>query len=96
MYGVLLLAAVLILSACFYKLIEQPCMKKEWYKKLPLSVYANFSLSVIRNDALDRFGTPLEQRFSKEEIEKMMLACGLEQIIFSDGHPYWHAVGHKP
>ncbi len=33
-YGVLLLAAVLILSACFYKLIEQPCMKKEWYKKL--------------------------------------------------------------
>ncbi len=80
----------------FTRVVKKLFPNKEWYKKLPLSVYANFSLSVIRNDALDRFGTPLEQRFSKEEIEKMMLACGLEQIIFSDGHPYWHAVGHKP
>ncbi len=33
-YAVLLIAAVLIFSAFFYRLIEQPCMKKDWYKKL--------------------------------------------------------------
>jgi len=33
-YAVLLLAAVLIFSAIFYRLIEQPCMRKDWFKKL--------------------------------------------------------------
>lgn len=34
MYAVLLLAAVLIFSAVFYRLIEQPCMRKDWWKKM--------------------------------------------------------------
>ncbi len=33
-YAVLLIAAVLILSAVFYRLIEQPCMRKDWWKKI--------------------------------------------------------------
>ncbi|HMK27834.1 MAG TPA: acyltransferase [Chitinophagaceae bacterium] len=33
-YAVLLLAAVLIFSAVFYRLIEQPCMRKGWWKKM--------------------------------------------------------------
>lgn len=33
-YAVLLIAAVLIFSAVFYKFIEQPCMRKDWYKKI--------------------------------------------------------------
>jgi peptidoglycan/LPS O-acetylase OafA/YrhL len=33
-YSVLLISAVLIFSAVFYRLIEQPCMKRDWYKKL--------------------------------------------------------------
>jgi peptidoglycan/LPS O-acetylase OafA/YrhL len=32
-YAVLLLVAVLIFSAIFYRLIEQPCMRKDWFKK---------------------------------------------------------------
>jgi ubiquinone/menaquinone biosynthesis C-methylase UbiE len=68
---------------------------KEWYMKLPLRVYANKTLKVIRNDALDRFGTPLEHRFSKKEIEEMMIKCGLKDIVFSENDPYWHAVGQK-
>ncbi len=64
-------------------------------KKIPLSYYGDKSFYIIRNDALDRFGTPLEQRFSKAEIEKMMLDCGLTDIIFSNSEPYWHAIGKK-
>lgn len=64
-------------------------------KKLPLSYYVGKSLNVIKNDALDRFGTPLEQRFSRVQIEKMMLDAGLTNITFSQRQPYWHCVGQK-
>jgi ubiquinone/menaquinone biosynthesis C-methylase UbiE len=62
---------------------------------LPLSYYANKSFFIIRNDALDRFGTPLEQRFSKIEIAEMMTKAGLKEIVFSVNTPYWHALGKK-
>lgn len=62
---------------------------------IPLSGYRNKSFYIIRNDALDRFGTALEQRFSKKEIEKMMLDSGLHNIIFSNNIPYYHAIGQK-
>ena len=63
--------------------------------RLPLAYYWNKSLRIIRNDALDRFGTPLEQRFSREEMRSMMLQCGLDEILFSEQAPFWHAVGRK-
>ncbi|MES2621369.1 MAG: class I SAM-dependent methyltransferase [Bacteroidota bacterium] len=64
-------------------------------QKIPLSYYSDKTFHIIRNDALDRFGTPLEQRFSKTEIGDMMKECGLTDIIFSDNAPYWHAIGQK-
>jgi peptidoglycan/LPS O-acetylase OafA/YrhL len=33
-YAVLLIAAVLIFSAIFYRFIEQPCMSRDWWKKV--------------------------------------------------------------
>jgi len=68
---------------------------KHLIKYIPLSYYSNKSINIIRNDSLDRFGTPLEQRFSKKEIEDMMRSAGLGEIIFSDAAPYWHAIGKK-
>jgi SAM-dependent methyltransferase len=61
----------------------------------PLSFYRNRSFYIMRNDALDRFGTQLEQRFTKKEITEMMESAGLEDIKFSDKSPYWCAVGYK-
>ena len=49
----------------------------------------------MRTDSRDRFGTPLEKRFTQNEIEKMMKAAGLEKVLFSDKAPYWCAVGFK-
>lgn len=63
--------------------------------RIPLNIYEKASFYIIRNDALDRFGTPLEKRFSKEEIRQMMLTSGLTDIVFSEKAPYWHAVGRK-
>ncbi|MFN0140806.1 MAG: class I SAM-dependent methyltransferase [Pyrinomonadaceae bacterium] len=60
----------------------------------PLSQYRNNSFYVMRNDALDRFGTRLEQRFSRIEIRAMMERAGLEDITFSTTS-FWTAAGYK-
>jgi ubiquinone/menaquinone biosynthesis C-methylase UbiE len=67
----------------------------DFYRRVPLSYYMDKSFNIIRNDALDRFGTPLEQRFSKKQIDQMMRNSGLADIVFSDHMPYWHVVGRK-
>lgn len=61
----------------------------------PLSSYRKRSLYVMRTDALDRFGTRIEHRFSRREIAKMLEAAGLERVSFSDRRPYWCAIAYK-
>ncbi len=63
--------------------------------KMPLKDYQNKSFFIIRNDALDKYGTTLEQRFSKEEVIAMMQNSGLDNIIVSPSSPYYHAIGRK-
>jgi SAM-dependent methyltransferase len=62
---------------------------------MPLSSYRSQSFYVMRTDALDRFGTKLEQRFTAAVIQHMMEQAGLERITFSDSVPFWCAVGFK-
>jgi ubiquinone/menaquinone biosynthesis C-methylase UbiE len=61
----------------------------------PLAYYKDKPFYVLRTDALDRFGTRLEQRFSRVEIMTMLEDAGFKDIRFSDGQPYWCAVGIK-
>ncbi len=61
----------------------------------PLSFYRKLSFYVMRTDALDRFGTRLEQRFSRAQIKEMMETAGLSEIKFSENTPFWCAVGVK-
>ncbi len=64
-------------------------------ESFPLSYYRHRSYYVLRTDALDRFGTRLEQRFTRSEIEAMMTDAGLVDIIFSSHAPFWCAVGRR-
>ena len=61
----------------------------------PLSDYRNQSFYSLRTDALDRFGTKLEKRFTKLEVEEMMIKSGLGEIRFSNHPPFYCAVGIK-
>lgn len=61
----------------------------------PLKYYSDKPFYVMRTDALDRFGTRLEQRFSKQQITLMLTNAGLTNIRFSDKAPFWCAVGLK-
>jgi SAM-dependent methyltransferase len=61
----------------------------------PLSYYRRRSLYNMRTDALDRFGTRLERRFTGAQVRAMMVDAGLENVRLSDGPPFWCAVGEK-
>jgi len=58
---------------------------------IPLHHYADMPFVMLQNDALDRFGTRLEQRFSKKEITEMLGNAGfdLSTLRFSDVEPFW-------
>jgi hypothetical protein len=61
----------------------------------PLSYYSTCSFYTMRTDARDRFGTPLEQRFSRAQIRAMCTAAGLVDLQFSSHSPFWCVVGFK-
>jgi SAM-dependent methyltransferase len=61
----------------------------------PLSAYRYRSFYSLRTDALDRFGTRLEQRFSKDQIRRMMEQADLTDISFREDEPYWVACGRR-
>lgn len=93
-YGISQMIAVLVYLplARFSLLLEKLGLNVD---TIPLSIYRNRGFYVMRNDSLDRFGTKLESRFTKDEIRQMMEAAGLINIVFSDRAPYWCAVGYK-
>lgn len=64
-------------------------------RNFPLQFYRGASFYTMRTDARDRFGTPLEQRFTRAEISAMMERAGCVDIVFSEREPYWCAVGIK-
>ncbi len=58
---------------------------------IPLHHYAEMPFVMLANDALDRFGTSLEQRFSKAEITEMLRLADFDisTLKFSDVEPFW-------
>ena len=63
----------------------------------PLHHYADMPFVMLANDALDRFGTSLEQRFSKAEITEMLRAADFDiaTLKFSEIEPFWTFVVNK-
>ena len=76
-------------------LFESWGASKAFVDTFPLSTYRALSFYTMRTDALDRFGTRLEQRFTKKQIRTMMQDAGLAEISFSEENPYWVAVGYR-
>jgi len=77
-----------------------PFKNRYWLSQfIALSIYWPYykdkPLYIMRNDSLDRFGTVLEQRFSREEIIKLLEDNGFENVNISDDQPYWCACGTK-
>jgi SAM-dependent methyltransferase len=95
--------ARLVVSQIIAALVYWPLARLAWLihraggsaTLIPLEAYKDRSFYTMRTDAYDRFCTSLEQRFSRREIEAMLMAAGFERIRFSEDVPYWCAVGFK-
>ena len=61
----------------------------------PLAAYRREPFYVMRTDALDRFGTRLEKRFTRPEIRALLEEAGFRDVEFSAGEPYWCALARK-
>jgi ubiquinone/menaquinone biosynthesis C-methylase UbiE len=85
-------AAVYLPLARSAKLLERTGFN---VSAVPLSSYRNYSFYTMRTDALDRFGTRLEQRFTRSEIDQMMKQAGFTDIQFRESEPFWIACGRK-
>ncbi|HXG23979.1 MAG TPA: methyltransferase domain-containing protein, partial [Chthonomonadales bacterium] len=92
------LASQLIAAFIYYPLAKAASVVERLggnVGNMPLSNYKDKCFYTMRTDALDRFGTRLERRFTKKQIEEMMLTAGLIDIRFGERPPYWCAVGIK-
>lgn len=58
----------------------------------PLSAYRDQPFYVLRTDALDRFGTRLEKRYTMAEIERLLTEAGFSEVSFNKEWPYWSAI----
>jgi SAM-dependent methyltransferase len=61
----------------------------------PLNDYRQKNFYIMNNDALDRFGTRLEKRFNKKQINDMLTNSGFKDIIFSEDMPCWVCLARK-
>ncbi|WP_225931288.1 class I SAM-dependent methyltransferase [Leptolyngbya sp. 7M] len=96
-HGARFVASQIIAASVYFPLARLSLLAEKVGMKvsnIPLSQYREKSFYTMRTDALDRFGTSLEHRFTKAEIEGMMTSCGLKDIRFGD-EPYWTALGIK-
>jgi 2-polyprenyl-3-methyl-5-hydroxy-6-metoxy-1,4-benzoquinol methylase len=64
-------------------------------ENIPISDYRRKPFYQCKNDALDRFGTRLEKRFSKTQIKDMLEKSGCTAIEFSSNTPYWCCIAFK-
>jgi SAM-dependent methyltransferase len=60
----------------------------------PLSAYRRRSFYAMRTDSLDRFGTPLEKRYTRKQMEDLLRGAGLTDIRFCSS-VFWCAVGTR-
>jgi SAM-dependent methyltransferase len=88
-----------IIALAVYLPLARLAAALEWFgippALVPLAAYRDRSLYVMRTDAYDRFCTKLEQRFTRGQIEQMLIVAGFDKIRFSEHAPYWCAVGTK-
>jgi ubiquinone/menaquinone biosynthesis C-methylase UbiE len=62
---------------------------------IPLNYYRHKKFYFMKTDALDRFGTRLEKRFSRQDIQGMLERNDFERITFSEKMPHWVCLGYK-
>lgn len=62
---------------------------------VPFATYADYPFSVMVNDQFDRFATPIENRYTRSEVEAWFTRAGLEDVVILGGAG-WRAAATVP
>jgi len=88
-----------LIALLVYFPLARVCRILKFFKipigNFPMNQYSDKSFYIMRTDALDRFGTKVEKRFSKKEIYNLLKESNFEDIQFSEDPPYWCCVAKK-
>ena len=78
-----------------YLIMKRVPVLRSFADNLPMKQYAVLPFRVCVNDQLDRFSAPIENRYTKTEVEAWLTSAGLKksQVIANFG---WLGTGQKP
>ena len=64
-------------------------------ERIPMKQYARYPFRVCVNDQFDRLSAPIENRYTKAEVEAWLRTAGLEDVeVFPNCG--WVGTGRKP
>ena len=75
-----LAVALFVVAVVPHRILRRTARGHAIASHIPLRGYADYPFGVLVNDQFDRFSAPLERRFTREEVHRMLAASGLEQI----------------
>jgi SAM-dependent methyltransferase len=65
------------------------------HENWPLFVYSKYPFGVLYNDQFDRFSAPIEKRYDRDEVARLLEAAGLQDVYVRSCFG-WIADGTKP
>jgi len=87
--------AAFVLFVWPYRLMKQVPGLESIAERIPMKQYARFPFRVCVNDQLDRFSAPIENRYTRKEVEDWLRRGNLEGAQVSPNYG-WVATGLKP
>ena len=88
-------AAAFLFFVWPYRIMQRLPPLRSYAANIPMKQYAVLPFRVCVNDQLDRFSAPIENRYTKNEVESWLSSAGLKksQVIANFG---WLGTGQKP
>src|SRR5262249_55454487 len=63
-----------------YRLLQALPRGASWAERLPMKQYAGYPFQVCVNDQFDRFSAPIENRYTKAQVQGWLERAALEEI----------------
>jgi hypothetical protein len=90
-----LAAGLLVAFVLPYRAARNVPLLEPLARRLPLKTYADYPFGVLVNDQFDRFSAPVEHRYEPDEVERMLRAAGLEDILITANNG-WLGSARRP
>ena len=77
-----------------YRILRRMPLFKQMAEEIPLKQYANLPFRVCVNDQLDRFSAPIENRYTRADVQSWLARASLEGASVGENFG-WIATGRK-